>query len=135
MESADRMLRFQTQPAIAAVAARFSLPYAPEMQDWAWEVADPGRLDEFLQAYDHATLPDDERFVLMEIILQSCEDLDAPLSDEPRWRRVLALLARRFTLHASSVRYWSGGSGPGQDRWRVSSDLLQLIERQGSSHE
>jgi hypothetical protein len=44
------------------------------MQDWSWEVADATRLDEFLAVYQTASLTDDERFTLMEVLLQSFED-------------------------------------------------------------
>ncbi|MCP5384447.1 MAG: hypothetical protein H6913_07510 [Altererythrobacter sp.] len=45
------------------------------MQDWEFEVADANRIDEFLSAYQSQELTDDERFTLMEMIIQSFEDL------------------------------------------------------------
>ncbi|HVZ37577.1 MAG TPA: hypothetical protein VG963_34385, partial [Polyangiaceae bacterium] len=61
------------------------------MQDWAWEVADPDRIDEFLAAYEAGDLSDDERFTLMETMLQSFENLPGPLDSDPRWSRLLRL--------------------------------------------
>ena len=54
------------------------------MQDWEWEVASPERIDEFLAAYEGGELTDDERFTLMETLLQSFEDVDAPLLNDSR---------------------------------------------------
>ncbi len=80
------------------------------MQDWQWEVADAARIDEFLSAYESGDLSDDERFTLMETILQSFEDLqlfeDRPDPDS-RWQRVLEILDQNIDLHAHSVWYWS----------------------------
>ncbi|NPU12768.1 hypothetical protein HL667_03270 [Bradyrhizobium sp. 83012] len=80
------------------------------MQDWEWEVADPTRIDEFLSAYESGELSEDERFVLMETIIQSFEDLQRlekhPDPDQ-RWQRVLVILDRNIDLHAHTVWYWS----------------------------
>jgi hypothetical protein len=80
------------------------------MQDWEWEVADCTRIDEFLGAYETGGLSDDEKFTLMETILESFEDLargGADLSADPRWLRTLAALERNVLLHACTVWYWS----------------------------
>ncbi|WP_456715262.1 hypothetical protein [Bradyrhizobium sp. USDA 4353] len=80
------------------------------MQDWEWEVADPTRIDEFLSAYESGELSEDERFVLMETIIQSFEDLQRlgnhPDPDE-RWQRVVDILDRNIDLHAHTVWYRS----------------------------
>jgi len=62
---------YPTRTAIDALAARFGLPNRPDMQDSEWEVAGPTRLDELINAYKSGELDDDERFTLMETIIQS----------------------------------------------------------------
>lgn len=44
-------------------------------QDWEWEVADPARIDEYLNAYHVGEFTDDERFTLMETLIQAFDDL------------------------------------------------------------
>ena len=107
MSVPDHLVRHPTAAAIASLAERFGLPNAPGMQDWEWEVADSERVDEFVQVYEHEALTDDERFVLMETILQSFEDLKADLSTDKRWLRALGLLEGNIDIHVSSVWYWS----------------------------
>ncbi|UFZ05675.1 hypothetical protein LQG66_05000 [Bradyrhizobium ontarionense] len=106
----DHLRRYPTREAVNALCRRFGFPYHPQMQDWEWEVADAMRIDEFLSAYESGELSEDERFVLMETILQSFEDLrfleDRPDPD-PRWQRVLDILDRNIDLHAHTVWYWS----------------------------
>lgn len=86
--------RFVTPAAIEALALRFGLPASPSMQDWSWEMADPTRLDDFLAFYEEGDLTDDQRFVLMEMILQSFEDRAADPATDARWPRVMAFLWR-----------------------------------------
>lgn len=124
MPIAESLLRFPTSAAITRLAEHFGLPYDPTMQDWPWEVADPTRLDEFLQAYADGDFTEDERFVLMEMILQCCEDLDDRLPSDPRWGRVLALLETHLELHASSVYYWADG-----DNFTIAADVRRLLGR------
>src|SRR5262245_3175582 len=99
--------RYVMPSAIATLARRFGLPVSDSMQDWAWEVSDPARLDDFLNTYEKAALSDDERFALMEMILQSFEDRDADPVGDSRWSRVLECLQRNLELHSSSIKYWA----------------------------
>ncbi len=123
------LLRFQTTAAKVSLAARFGLPNGPRMQDWAWEVADPARIDEFLAAYEHEPLSDDERFCLMEILLQSFEDLGGAHELDARWKRVLALLDRRIDLHVASVWYWSRADESDGEDFEVTPSLRALLSR------
>ena len=75
MSVPKHLWRFPTAAVIDSLARRLSLPNTPRMQDWQWEVADCARLSEFLDAYENSGLTDDERFTLMEIMLESFEDL------------------------------------------------------------
>lgn len=99
--------RFSTGVAMDALAKRFKLLRTPDMQDWEWEVADASRIDEFLAAYESGELTDDERFTLMEIIIQSFADLPQPLSSDPRWSRTLELITGNVSIHLYSIWYWS----------------------------
>lgn len=99
------------------------------MQDWPWEVADSERIDEFLGAYIRGGLPDDERFVLGEMLLQSFTDLGADALNDPRWDVVLELLDTNIDLHISTVWYWSGLVNDSSDEWEVSAPLQGLLAK------
>jgi hypothetical protein len=103
------------------------------MQDWEWEIADTARLDEYLTAYKDGGLSDDERFTLMETIIQAFEDLPVPLDADHRWAQILAALDRYIDLHAYTVWYWSDLEDElGDESWRVSPYLRRLVERHKS---
>jgi hypothetical protein len=110
MEMPKHIWRCPTREAIDKLAARFGLPNDPRMQDWEYQVADPMRVDEFLAAYQSGDLSDDEKFTLMETIIESFNLIGqsgGDLAVEPRWQRTLALLDNNLPLHAYSIWYWS----------------------------
>jgi hypothetical protein len=100
--------RWPTTAARKALASRFDLPCDPFSQDWEWEVANPSRFAEFLDAYSTGILDEDERFALMEILIQCVEDMDLhALGSSPEWDSIATLLLAHTNLHANSIRYWS----------------------------
>lgn len=130
MSIPEHLWRFPTAEAIDRLARRFGLPNTPDMQDWEWQVADPDRIDEFLAAYEHGGLSDDERFTLMEMLLQSFEDLGEALASDPRWPRTLEILDRNLDLHAYTILYWSDLENENEeDSWRVTPYLRSLADR------
>ena len=100
------------------------------MQDWEYQVADSGRLDEFLAAYESGELNDDERFTLMETILQSFEDLGSSTRYDPRWDRTLEIINANLDLHAYSVWYWSDlENDNAEDQCLVTPFLRRILEK------
>jgi hypothetical protein len=126
----EHLQRFATRAAIDSLAARFGLVNEPGMQDWEWEVADPGRIDEFLSTYESGELSEDERFTLMETMLQSFEELPAALAAHPRWSRLLDILDCNASLHARSIWYWSAPEADDlEECWRVTPFLRSILNR------
>jgi hypothetical protein len=131
MNVPSHIVRYPTKEAVERLAARFGFPTGPNMQDWEWEVADPSRLDEFQAVYETGDLSEDEKFTLMETILESFEDIarvGADLSSDPRWSRTLAALERNISLHTQSVWYWSclEADGP-EEMFHVSPFIRQIL--------
>jgi hypothetical protein len=130
MTNPQHLQRFPTRAAIDALAERLGLVNEPRIQDWEWEVADPGRIDEFLSTYESGELSEDERFTLMETMLQSFEELPAALEADPRWSRLLDILDRNARLHAHSIWYWSAPDADNlEECWRVTPFLRPILER------
>jgi len=128
MSVPEHLWRFPTRKAIDSLAKRFNLPNTPEMQDWEWEVADADRIEEFLSAYESGELDDDEKFTLMETIIHPFEELQLPLSNEPRWERVLKLLENNIELHIYSVWYWSDLENDNEeDQWTVNPFIKAIL--------
>lgn len=115
---------------MASLAKRLDVPNLPSMQDWEWEIADSTRIDEYLSLYRDGGLSDDERFTLMETILQAFEELAAELASDSRWSDVLGILDRHIELHAYSVWYWADIDNElEEDCWRVTPYLRRLVAK------
>src|SRR5262245_26865033 len=67
--------RYPTRAGRVALAARLNLTIDPYSQDWEYEVAKPEWFPEWLAVYRDDSLSDDERFSLMEMLIQCVESL------------------------------------------------------------
>ena len=87
------------------------------MQDWPLEVADPSRLDEFLDLLKGAESEDD-RVALMELVLYSLDEAD-PAKQREAWRVIGTMLERESGLYAREIIYWSLGDETDDGTWRM----------------
>jgi hypothetical protein len=127
------MIYYLSLPSTAArkeIAARLSLPYSDQMQDWEWEVADVGRFGEFLDAYRNAA-HDDERFSLMEILIQCVEEMSSLDCYEPAWQAIRSLLLARTNLHRATVQYWACLGETDADAQFFVSRLMRVMLNEG----
>jgi|SRR5215813_12909121 len=126
----EHLIRYPSRSGREALAARLHLSIDPFSQDWEWEIADPSRFQDWIAVYQDETLSDDERFSLMEILIQCVEDmctLDEPADQLPEWRAVSVLLLTNSRLHASTISYWSvlGHDDP-EEQFRVSAPMRRV---------
>ena len=129
MEIPEHLWRFPTAKAIASLVSRFQFAAHSHMQDPEAELADPERIDEFLATYENGDLTDDEKFLLMEILLNSFEHSDRSLLSQTQWPRTLALLDHNISLHIYTVLAFSD---PESD-WLIGPDIHVLAARHGSA--
>lgn len=119
--------RYPTNVAQASLAKRLNLPHDESMQDWECEVADVSRFEEFFSAYDPEALTDDERFSLMEILVQCVDDAPADIRDA-MWGRIASLLSANVELHATTITYWSQpGETESDAMFNVSMNMRSLL--------
>lgn len=71
LEVPEHLWRRPTAAALERVAVRLGFVTDPSMQDPEAEWADCERIDEFLAVYESDELDDDERFVLMAVVVNS----------------------------------------------------------------
>jgi hypothetical protein len=78
------------------------------MQDWPLEAINnvcPEDIESYIKHYQAAT-GDDEKFVLMELLLYALEDLDRQYFVSA-WELVKPLIEKDFEIHAYTVWYWA----------------------------
>jgi len=119
--------RFPTTAAQRSLAARFALPYSDQMQDWEYEVADPQRFGEFLSTYGSPDLTEDERFSLMEILIQCAEEIEPEVAHRTAWAAIEPLLLANRRIHESTIEYWARlGETEPESYFRVSLEMRRL---------
>ena len=130
MSIPQNLWRFPTEQSILSLAARLNVAWDPGMQDWEWEIAESSRLDEYLSLYRSGCLTSDERFTLLETIMQAFEDLPSELESDARWHDTLTLLDTEVDLHACTIWYWSDLEDElGEESWRVTPFLRKLVQK------
>jgi hypothetical protein len=109
----EHLRRYPNPSGREGLAARLGLTVQPYSQDWEWEVAKPEHFTQWLATYRDQPLSDDERFSLMEMLIQCVEDFipyeptPEVVESLPEWNAVASLLRLKPHLHASSIVYWS----------------------------
>ena len=130
MKITEPECRHPTRAAIDKLAATFSLPNTPDMQDWEWEVADPDRVEEFLNEYKNDKNTDDEKFVLLEMLLQSFEESELDLNKNEKWKELLKLIQSNFKIHEYTIWYWSVFDAESKEKqWRVTPFMRELYAK------
>lgn len=89
--------------AIQTLVKEFNYPAIT--QDWQYETAQLSDIDKYFAKY-HATNDDDIRFLLMEMILQTCEESRHSDWISNHWPTVKLLLQSNFHIHEYTVYYW-----------------------------
>ncbi len=120
--------RTWTSNSIAYLANRLSLKMDLGMQDWAFEVADAARLDDFLAVFRELAGDEDVRYTLADVIIQSFEELEDSLESDPRWQDFVAELGKNLRTHAGQVNYWACSHLSEVDAWRVSPAMRAILE-------
>lgn len=129
-EVPEPLRRYPTNEGRRDLAARLGLTVDPRAQDWEWQVADHEAFETLLVLYRSEQLSDDERFSLMEMLIQCVEEMiwerrpPSGVEEMPQWQAVNALLRANPRLHVSSIAYWSGFGHDNPDvSFRVSASM------------
>jgi hypothetical protein len=122
---------FATKAVRLSLSSRLTLEDLDWMQDWPLEVADSERIPEFLAAYHSGLLGDDEKFVLMELLMYSLEYCEPESAYEEAWSEIKAVLLKEPDLHWPTVVYWSRVDGDPDEHFRPTlamRDVLAAID-------
>lgn len=124
--------RHPTSAARASLSKRLGIVDDDEIQDWERHFADEARLDEFLTVYETSALDDDERYLLMDLILSSTAFADDEMISSKQWQKIEALLTANADLHLRTVWEWADidpDTGQPDDSYQISPRMQQLLLR------
>ena len=76
--------------------------------DWAYTVADPSRLQEFIYGYKSFDWSVDEKYALMVIIVASYEEaLKICSAEETIWNEIRSILVNDLEIHVDTIITWA----------------------------
>lgn len=97
------------QTARKKLAEKLNLDFNDSMQDWEYEVADANRIQDFIAEYDKIQTSDSEKESLMEIIIDSANDLLLNKRNKEFKISILLInerLRKNEHLHFMTINYW-----------------------------
>jgi len=123
--------RCPTSESMLALAKQLDLPPLPLAYDWHYAVADPARIAEFVAVYENPSLSEDEKFTLMEVILNSVIDAaDATILESHLWENIVRLIENNIELHIYSVWYYASVEQENiEDAWCIAPHMRSILLR------
>ena len=120
-----------TKASIEKLNSLLALPATGGEQDWDVELADSGRLDEFVAAYSNVELTAADRIALMALILASVDSyLDQRHALPTAWSSVSELLHRDEELHRQTTEYWRREGEEDPEGWFQLTPHIRQLNRQ-----
>ena len=119
--------RFGSTEAIEKIALDLNLKInKDDIQDWSYIVANPIDFSKYLSLYDKI-LNDDEKFVLMEILIQSVEDQNTKSDFNNCWIDLKERITSDFSIHKYTIYYWCVFDNENlEDCWKITSNMREL---------
>ena len=118
--------RCSTNKAILKIAKELQLEYNSVMQDWEWEIANPKQIEKYIECYK-TLVDEDEKFTLMEIIIQALTDQDEDEKLKKYWEEVKEFLKANFGVHEYSIFYWSCFENENvEECWQITPQMRSL---------
>lgn len=120
-------MRFVTQKAIEELTRNLNLEFDWEdYQDWEFIVGKSADIAKYIEYYI-SEIDDDNKFALMEIIIQATEEQEVE-NDFIKYSEIVQrLLSENFKLHEHSLFYWSCFDINNlEDCWRITPIMRSL---------
>lgn len=92
------------------LSEKLNLDFDDNMQDWEWQVSSPNRIVEFIMEYDNLNSTKKEKETLMEIILDSINDMEKENdSFNKHINSAISRLKQNYENHIGTIKYWKNG--------------------------
>jgi predicted ATP-dependent endonuclease of OLD family len=118
--------RTATKKAIDTLADELNLPNNITMQDWTYEIANDDGIKKYIFFYG-LLKDEDEKFALMQIIIQATEDQPNEEQFEKYCNTIKPLLITDFKIHEYSIYYWCCFENENiEDCWKISAIMREL---------
>ncbi len=96
-------------------------------EDWDLILADSDWIEELLGYYETESLNEDEKNILMKLIIASYDErLEEKGFENELWQRLVDVLKRDVEIHDDTFAYWMRLHKPESEGWKVT-PLLRKI--------
>lgn len=104
------------------------LPYTGVEQDWDLEMANPERINDFLNYYQSHNLITDEKIAVMSLILASYDDFlnETDLEIDDRWSTIKKVLDTDKIIFTDLLNYWSPENDADEDSFRITKLIRKI---------
>jgi predicted protein tyrosine phosphatase len=122
--------RYNTSIAIDLIAKKLNLEFDKSSQDWAYEIANSNLIEKYYKLYD-SLVNEDEKFVLMQTIIQATNELIESSGKIDSWIMLEQRLIWDFSIHKHTIEYWSCPETTDlNDCWIITSQIRELLNKQ-----
>lgn len=117
-----------TRQAIDYLTEMLNIPELDEYsQDWECEAADSSRIKDFVEFYEDKTLTNIEKYTLMLLIINSCNDaISEENFDNELWYRIQSLLSADKIIHTNIIDYWACENDELEDCYDITPYIRKL---------
>lgn len=125
--------RHPTSAARSSLNNSFGFEDHDDIQDWERFFADEDRIGEFLTFYQEGAASNDEKFLLMDLILASAADASDGIPDATQWQSMETLLSDQYDLHAWTIWCWADideATGIPLNDFRISRRMQKLLQQE-----
>lgn len=124
--------RHPTAAARTSLNAILGFEDRDEIQDWERYFANAAKVGEFLSAYQESQLSDDEKILLMDLILASASENEFGTVGKPEWHKIETLLFAQYDLHAWTIWKWADideETGIPSNNFEISRPMQAILQR------
>ena len=116
-----KIIKNPTKEAIDFLTEMLNIPELNAYsQDWECEAADSSRIKDFVEFYENKSLTDIEKYTLMSLIINSCNDaIPDGNFDNGLWHRVESLLSADKNICTNIIDYWACGEDDLEDSYDI----------------
>jgi len=127
--------RYGTGKVMRELSVKLNLPFDERMQDWPYEVAQAADIEKYIECYN-AAKDDDEKFVLMEMLIQAIEE-QTDASFDKYWDIIQKMLEKDFWIHEYTIWYWCCFQSPTNNYaedalWKITPFVRELWNKHQS---
>jgi hypothetical protein len=115
--------------AINQLNSRLNLPATGNEQDWEIELANPNRLNDFIDFFESKELNNNEKLALMALLLASYEEgISNRIVSTILWNNIEKLIVKDKEIYQDLLEYWTLSENNEPETFNITPFIRRLIQ-------